>query len=163
MLEEKDVFNVAEKIAAQYCKKFHAWSQFDEARQEAAFWLLKNRDKWYLPEKNLFFMGKLALVRWYQNAHNLRRRRKTVFILSDDFWSWGKLEPDRIEFFDLIDTAIRNAGLEKYRSYLIARAQDTTRRQALKLNPSISIEKAAIAWRRFKEEVKKLVKAAANR
>ncbi len=159
MLEENNVFNLAIDISRFYCKRFKSWEQFDDATQEASLWLLKNRHKWSLTEKELISRGFLALVRWYQNANGLRRKYKLAKVTFDNFTNILD-ETDiesNLEYNDLIETAIIGAGLEEYRSFLLAFTHGMRKTKAMKIYGPKNFEKADSIITQFKEEFKRRI------
>ena len=75
-MTDDQLFSFAQKCAKAYCSEYGAWSQEEDAVQEACVFLLKNRAKWDLPDSTLRTRTVLALVRWYQNENGLRRKTR---------------------------------------------------------------------------------------
>lgn len=75
-MTDEQLFPFARACASAYCARYGAWSQLDDATQEACVFLLKNRAKWNRSESALRNRTILALVRWYQNENGLRRKTR---------------------------------------------------------------------------------------
>lgn len=79
--ENLEVF--ARKCAAAYCRRFSNWNQLEDATQDAAVFLLANRDKWSKPAPVLFRRTVGQLVRNYQEERKLRTK-SPIRIVSGD-------------------------------------------------------------------------------
>lgn len=155
MLEEDKLFEFAKECAAIYCQRRSAWSQFDDATQEACLFLLKNRDKWTLPQKFLRKQTVFALVRWYQNERRLRRQRKLerVDMPTETLFDANEQE-QKIEAREIVELAIANAKETSgiFRDYLegrtlreIAEKHGTTTWRALEVVKNVKREIAKLS------------------
>ena len=79
--ENLEVF--ARKCAAAYCRRFSNWSQLEDATQDAAVFLLANRDKWTKPAPVLFRRTVGQLVRNYQEERKLRTKTPIRIVSGD--------------------------------------------------------------------------------
>lgn len=118
-MDESDVFSFAVECARIYCARFKCWEQLDDATQEAALWLLRNRGKWNLRKSSLKNAVVFALIRWYQNENHLRRKNPPERV---EFPLEGIAtdSTNELEAREILDAAIVNAGVEKYRSVVWA-------------------------------------------
>ena len=73
---EESVYEFSQLCARIYCKQYSAWSQFDDATQDACLYLLNNQKKWTQPKPKLINRVIGELVRCYQKEHGLRRKSK---------------------------------------------------------------------------------------
>lgn len=73
---DANVFDFAQMCARVYCKRYNAWSQLDDATQDACLYLLNAREKWAQPKSKLINRTVGELVRNYQKEHGLRRKNR---------------------------------------------------------------------------------------
>ena len=82
-LNDGNLEEFARKCAAAYCKRFSNWNQLDDAQQDAAVFLLANRDKWHKPAPVLFRRTVGQLVRNYQEERKLRTKTPIRIVSGD--------------------------------------------------------------------------------
>ncbi len=79
MLEEKDVFQFAERVAKSYCARVNNYRNIDDAVSEACVFLLEHRDQWNRPPQWLYRRAVGQLIRNFQNEHGLRRKNRAFY------------------------------------------------------------------------------------
>ena len=77
MLTEDRLFDFVKKCASSYCRRY-GFKQYDDARQNAAAFLLSRRDLWNSSDAYLKIRVYGYLIRTYQNAAGLRRKKRLL-------------------------------------------------------------------------------------
>lgn len=110
MLKEYALESFAESVARIYCARFNDWNLYDDAKQEASVWLLKNRRLWTKPKKELTWRTFLAVCRWYQDQHGTRRKHKLKLVYQDDVEVMTETNvEERIDAKELFEQVVEQA------------------------------------------------------
>ena len=155
MLNDDDLYDFAKSCAYSYYRRFGS-SDLEEATQDAALYLVENRENWTKPRNYLRKRVVFVLVRKYQNEKGLRRKNKIRKIELDVFLLAARLkdETNRDEARSLIDSAIRSAGLE-YAHELIELLIDGWTRKDVRKRFNVSFREVSEIWNSFLYELKK--------
>lgn len=115
------VFLFAKYCANIYCKKFKSRRQVDDVTQQACLLLFENRDKWGLSDSKLRSRIIWDLIRWYQNEHGLRLKKRPIRLESYPLESCRSTyyETKRIDDREMIEKTIECAGLGEHRGVIL--------------------------------------------
>lgn len=154
------VFLFAKHCANIYCKQFKTRRQIDDVTQQACLLLFKNRDKWGLSDNKLCSRIIWDLVRWYQNEHGLRLKKRPTRI--EDFplelCRSPYREMKRIDDRDMIEVAIERAGLAEYRG-VVWDLLDGYKRYEIARRRGIPPAKVRELLEKFESEMQTLIRA----
>lgn len=161
MTDDK-LFEFAKECAAAYCRKHGDLSQFDEATSESCDWLLDNRKLWNLPDGALKWRAVKRLVRWYQDAHGLRKKDPLPVRLPD--YDLESVRETRLEFYvedlevrDTVRRAMEQAELTGAAEIVWSWVYQLGTRRELSVKFGLSLSRLDRMRKRFKRELKKLV------
>lgn len=154
------VFLFAKYCANIYCKKFKSRRQVDDVTQQACLLLFENRDKWGLSDSKLRSRIIWDLIRWYQNEHGLRLKKRPTRVDCFPLESCRSTyrETKRIDDRDMIEVAIERAGLAKYRGVVLD-LLDGYKRYEIAKRRGISPARVTELLEKFESEMQTLIRA----
>lgn len=154
------VFLFAQSCAKTYCNMYKSFRQFDDATQEACLWLLQHRDKWNLPDSNLRCRIIWALIRWYQNEHGVRLKKRPERVEGFPLEQCRSRYRDikRHDDREMIETAIERAGLAKYRGVVLDLLYGYNRKE-IAIRQGLPSDKVTAILEELKPELRTLIRA----